>query len=82
MKKTKHRPPQGDAEALRVLGEAALLSAQPARSAAAYEKAIALEPRDQQIVTVRAVYARARARPRFLPIPAFLLLVAPTPCFS
>lgn len=43
----------GDPEALRVLGEAALLSAQPGRSVAAYEKAVALAPRDQQILTVR-----------------------------
>jgi hypothetical protein len=35
-----------------VLGEAALLSAQPARAVAAYEKAVDLEPRDQQILTV------------------------------
>jgi len=42
----------GDAEALRVLGEATLLSTQPARSVAAYEKAIAIDDRDQQILTV------------------------------
>lgn len=42
-----------DAEAWRLLGESSLLNADTSKSVAAYEKAIALSPDDQQIVTVR-----------------------------
>lgn len=41
-----------DVEALRLLGESRLLNAEPAKSVSAYEKAIALAPDDQSIITV------------------------------
>lgn len=42
-----------DTEALRLLGESRLLNAEPAKSVAAYEKAISLAPNDQSVITVR-----------------------------
>lgn len=41
-----------DIEALRLLGESRLLNAEPAKSVAAYEQAIALAPSDQSLITV------------------------------
>jgi cytochrome c-type biogenesis protein CcmH/NrfG len=41
-----------DVEALRLLGESRLLNAEPAKSVSAYEKAIALAPNDQSLITV------------------------------
>ena len=41
-----------DAEAWRLLGETRLLSTDAAKSAAAYERAIALSPNDETIITV------------------------------
>lgn len=41
-----------DTEALRLLGEVRLLNAEPAKSVAAYETAIALAPNDQSLITV------------------------------
>jgi hypothetical protein len=41
-----------DVEALRLLGESRLLNAEPAKSVAAYETAIALAPNDQSLITV------------------------------
>lgn len=41
-----------DIEALRLLGESRLLNAEPAKSVAAYEKAIAVAPSDQSLITV------------------------------
>lgn len=41
-----------DFEAWRLLGETNLLSARPQRAIAAYEKAVALDANDQQVLTV------------------------------
>lgn len=45
----------GDIEALRLLGESRLLNAEPAKSVAAYETAIALAPNDQSLITVSSL---------------------------
>ena len=42
-------------EAWRLLGEATLLQAQPARAVVAYEKAIALDKNNIQVLTVRGL---------------------------
>jgi predicted TPR repeat methyltransferase len=41
-----------DSEAWRLLGESRLLNADATKSVSAYQQAIALDPKDQQIITV------------------------------